>query len=196
METLFDVLTGMGLAAAAGVRPFLPGLVAGALAAANLTIDFDGTDLSFLEAPGWLLALVLALIVAVALQRRLGSDRLDAGPVGAALSGLALGVGAVLFAGALADHTDTWWPGLLGGLACAALAQQAARNLFRRTRARLDAGTREALTVYADGVSLVTAALSVLLPPVGLVAVGFAAFLLRGGKRREGEKYAGLRILR
>ena len=28
------------------------------------------------------------------------------------------------------------------------------------------------------------------------VAIGFFAFLLRGGRRREGEKYAGLRILR
>jgi hypothetical protein len=196
MQTLLDILTGMGLAAAAGIRPFLPGLVAGALATANLTIDFDGTDLAFLEAPGWLLALVVALIVAVLLQRRLGSDRLDAGPVGAALSGIGIGIGAVLFAGALADHSDTWWPGLIGGVLCAALAQQAARNLFRRTRARLDAGAREALTVYADGASLLTALLSVLLPPVGLIAVGFSAFLLRGGKRREGEKYAGLRILR
>ncbi len=73
MDTLLDILTGMGLAAAAGIRPFLPGLVAGAFAAANLTIDFDGTDLAFLEAPGWLLALVLALIVAVVLERRMGA---------------------------------------------------------------------------------------------------------------------------
>ncbi len=196
MDTLLDILTGIGLAAAAGIRPFLPGLVAGAFAAANLTIDFDRTDLRFLEAPGWLLALVLALIAAVIVQRRLGAEATDSGPIGSAFAGLAVGVGAVLFAGALADHSDTWWPGLLGGLACALLAQQAARALFRRTRARLDAEGRQALTVYADGTSLLLAVLAVLLPPVSLVALGFAAFLLRGGRRREGEKYAGLRILR
>jgi hypothetical protein len=196
VETLLDILTGIGLAAAAGVRPFLPGLVAGALAVANLTIDFDGTDLAFLEAPGWLLALLLALIAAVVLQRRLGSDRLDAGPVGIVFSAIAVVVGALLFAGALADHSDTWWPGLIAGVLCALLAQQAARALFRRTRSRLDPGARETLTVYADGAALLLAVAAVLLPPLSLVAIGFAAFLLRGGKRREGEKYAGLRILR
>ena len=196
MDTLLDILTGIGLAAAAGIRPFLPGLAAGAFAAANLTIDFGRTDLAFLEAPGWLLALVLALIVAVALQRRFGAEATDAGPIGAALAGVAVGVGALLFAGALADHSDTWWPGLIAGLACALLAQQAARALFRRTRARLDPSGREALTVYADGTSLVLAVLAIVVPPISLVALGFAAFLMRGGRRREGEKYAGLRILR
>ena len=196
MDTLLDILTGIGLASAAGIRPFLPGLVAGAFAAANLTIDFDGTDLAFLEAPGWLLALVLALVVAVALQRRFGAEATDAGPIGAALGGVAVGVGALLFAGALADHSDTWWPGLIAGVACALLAQRVARALFRRTRARLDAEGRQALTVYADGIALLLAVLSILVPPVSLVALGFAAFLMRGGRRREGEKYAGLRILR
>ena len=196
MDTLLDILTGIGLAAAAGIRPFLPGLAAGAFASANLTLDFDGTDLAFLESPGWLLALVLALIVAVVLQRRFGAEATDTGPIGAALAGVAVGVGALLFAGALADHTDTWWPGLIAGLACALLAQQVARALFRRTRARLDASGREALTVYADGSSLILAVLSIVVPPVSVLALSFAAFLLRGGRRREGEKYAGLRILR
>ena len=70
MDTVFDILTGAGLAAAAGIRPFLPGLAAGALASADFLIDFDGTDLAFLEAPGWLLGIVVALIVVVLLQRR------------------------------------------------------------------------------------------------------------------------------
>ncbi len=196
METVLDILTGLGLAAAAGIRPFLPALAAGAFASANLTIDFDRTDLAFLESPGWLLAMVLGLILAVLIQRRLGSDRMEAGPIGAALGGIALGIGALLFAGALADHSETWWPGLLGGIAAAVLAQLALRNLFRRTRARLDPEAREALTLYADGAALLLAVLSVLLPPVSLLAVGFLVFLLLGGKRREGEKYAGLRILR
>ena len=52
METLLDILTGIGLASAAGIRPFLPGLAAGALAAANATIDFAGTPLAFLEQTG------------------------------------------------------------------------------------------------------------------------------------------------
>ena len=196
MDTAFDILTGAGLGAAAGIRPFLPALVAGAAASANLLIDFDGTDLSFLEQTGWLLAVVLALIVFVLLQRRLTSEGLDRGPAGAALAGVALGIGALLFAGALADHSDTWWPGLIGGLLCALLAQVASRDLLRRTRARLDPDAREALTVYADGISLLLAALAIVAPPVSVVALAVLAWLLVSGRRRAGEKYAGLRILR
>jgi hypothetical protein len=43
---------------------------------------------------------------------------------------------------------------------------------------------------------MVIAALSILLAPVALLAVGLFVWLLAGGRRREGEKYAGLRILR
>ena len=62
--------------------------------------------------------------------------------------GLALGVGALLFAGTLAAHGDAWWPGLLGGLAAvAALAQRAVGPVFAGARARLpDRAAREALT--------------------------------------------------
>ena len=196
METVFDILTGIGLACAAGIRPFLPGLVAGAFAAANLTIDFGGADLAFLEEPVWLLALVVALLVAVILQRRLGAERLESGLPAAILGGIAIGVAALLFAGALSDHSDTWWPGLLGGLACAFLAERATHDLMRRTRSRLDPEAREALVVYADGASLLLAVLAVLAPPLSLVALGFLVWLLLGGRRRKGEKYAGLRILR
>jgi len=33
-------------------------------------------------------------------------------------------------------------------------------------------------------------------PPVSILLVGFLGWLLIGGRRRAGEKYAGLRILR
>ena len=191
MDTIFDILTGIGLALAAGIRPFLPGLAAGAMASANALIDFDGTDLSFLEDPLWLLALVVALIVIVALQRR-GDTSL----VASLVAGLGIGVGALLFAGALADHSDVWWPGIIGGLLCALLAEAASRDLFARVRGRLDADAQGTLFVYADGTALILALLAIVLPPLSLVALGFLLWLLVGSRRREGEKYAGLRILR
>jgi len=196
MDTLLDILTGLGLAAAAGFRPFLPALAAGAFASANLALDFDGTDLAFLESPGWLLAAVVGLVAAVAVQRKLTADRMDHGPLGAALSGIALGVGALLFAGALADHSDTWWPGLIGGAICAVLAFLATRDLLARTRSRLDAEAAAALTLYAEGAGLITAIVAILAPPLSLVALGGLIWLLVGSRRRQGEKYAGLRILR
>ncbi|HEX2084291.1 MAG TPA: DUF4126 family protein [Solirubrobacteraceae bacterium] len=196
MDTVFDILTGLGLALAAGIRPFLPALAAGAAAASDLLIDFTGTDLAFLEKSGWLLAVVVALIVFVLLQRRMTSEGLERSPAGAALAGVAIGVAALLFAGALAEATDTWWPGLIAGVAAGGLAQAAVRDLLARTRARLDVEAREALTVYADGASLLLAVLAIAAPPVSAVALVALAWLLIGGRRRSGEKYAGLRILR
>jgi hypothetical protein len=196
METLLDILTGIGLACAAGIRPFLPGLAAGAFASANLTLDFGGTDLAFLEQSGWLLALVVALIALVLANRAMGPEQAESGVVGAVLLAVALGIGALLFAGALADHTDTWWPGLLGGALFAFLAFRVSRELLARTRSRLDDEAASALTVYAEGAALLTAVLAILAPPLSLVAAGFLIYLLVKSRRRQGEKYAGLRILR
>jgi hypothetical protein len=192
VRLLIDILQGAGLAGAAGIRPFLPALVAGALASGNIGVDYDHTPFSFLEAPGWLLALLIAVIVVVIAERR----DVPEGPLESALSGIGIGLGALLFAATLADHFDLWWPGLLGGGLCAALAGAATRSLVARTRARLDPEARAALPVYVEGTSIVLAALAVVVAPVSLLALGFFAFLLRGGRRREGEKYAGLRILR
>ena len=53
-----------------------------------------------------------------------------------------------------------------------------------------------ALYLYADAAALLISGLSVLIPPVSVLAVGFFIWLRLGGRRREGEKHAGLRILR
>src|SRR4051794_15274637 len=134
--------------------------------------------------------------VTIGLERRIGGERLEQGPLGAALGGIALGMGAVLFAGSLADNGYTSWPGLIGGIACAALGQAAVRGLFGRVRARLDRDAQQALPAYAETSSLLGAGLVILLPPLAIVLLGFQAWLVAGGRRRSGEKYAGLRILR
>lgn len=186
------MLQGAGLAGAAGIRPFLPALVAGALATANFGVDYEDTPFSFLEQPAWLLAIVIALLVAVIAERKGVGERI----VESSLQGLGIGLGALLFAATLADNTSDWWPGLLAGGLCAALAAAATRSLVTRVRARLDAEARTALAVYIDGSALLLAALAIVVAPISVLALGFFAFMLRGGKRREGEKYAGLRILR
>lgn len=192
MQLLIDILQGAGLSGAAGIRPFLPALVAGALATADFGIDYEGTPFGFLEQPAWLLGVLLVLAAAVVAQRR----RFAEGQMESALQGAGLGLGALLFAATLADNTGMWWPGLLAGGLCAALAMSATRSLMTRVRARLDEEARAALPIYLEGTALVLAALAVVVAPISVVALGFFAFMLRGGKRREGEKYAGLRILR
>jgi Domain of unknown function (DUF4126) len=181
----------MGVSAAAGLRPFLPTLLVGALAADDLGVDFDGTDFAFLESPWFLLAIVVALVVTTLLRSRFET------PAGeAALGGIGMGLGALLFAGTLDDRHATWWPGIIAGLLCAFIAQQGARSLLTRTRARLDAEAAGALFLYAEAAALLIAGLSVLIPPVSVLAIAFLIWLRLGGRRREGEKYAGLRILR
>ena len=191
VKLVLDICQGMGVSAAAGLRPFLPTLLVGALAADDLGIDFDGTDFAFLESAWFLLAIAVALVVTTLLRTRLET------PTGeAALGGIGMGLGALLFAGTLDDRYSTWWPGIIGGLLCALIAQQGARSLLTRTRARLDAEAAGALFLYAEAAALLLAGLAVLIPPISVLAIGFFLWLRLGGRRREGEKHAGLRILR
>jgi Domain of unknown function (DUF4126) len=191
VKLALDIMQGMGVSAAAGLRPFLPTLVVGALAADDLGVNFDGTPFAFLESPWFLLAIVLALVVTTLLR-----SYFERGAGEAALLGVGMGLGALLFAGTLDDHYSTWWPGIIGGLLCALIAQQGVRSLVLRTRARLDAAAAAALFLYVEAAALLLAGLAVLIPPISLVAVAFFVWLRAGGRRREGEKYAGLRILR
>ncbi len=195
MDVFLVICQGMGLAAAAGIRPFLPALLAGALAGADTGLDFDGTSFAFLEQPVWMIAVVAALAATVGYERR-RPEAFDAGTLGAMLAGVSIGVGALLFGASLADEGHPAWAGLAGGIACAALANTAARNFFVRVGRRLDADARAALAVYKDGSSLAVAGLSILIPPISIVVLAGMALLLVRGRRRDDEKYAGLRSLR
>ena len=192
MSAFLDTTTGMGLAGATGVRSYLPPLLAGALARSDTGIDFDGTDWHFMESTGFLGAL-FALAVIMYVVERSGPNRraveLFSGTMGLVL-------GAMLFAGALADGGSASWPGLIGGAVCAGLGWRAVGDLLERTRARLDAGPAVLLTAYADIAALVLAAVAIFVPPVSILMIVAFVVLLAGGQRREGEKYAGLRVLR
>jgi hypothetical protein len=190
-----DIGQGAGLASASGVRPFLPPLLAGALARGDLGIDFSGTDYGFLESPGFLLAVLVLAVLAYALDRR----RSDAGardPASLLLAALALALGALLFAGSLADGNHESWPGLIAGVACAALAYAAVATLFARARGRLEGGAANLLSVYADLLALALAGLAIAVPPVGLVALVAFAVLIARSRTGRGRKYEGLRVLR
>jgi hypothetical protein len=195
MDVFLVICQGIGLATAAGVRPFLPALLAGALAGADSGLDFDGTDFSFLEQPVWLIG-VLAVLAAVVGYERRRPDAFEGGTLGAALAGMSIGVGALLFGGSLADEGHPAWAGVVAGIPCAALANASARNFFARAGRRLDSDVRSALAVYKDGSSLGFAGLAILVPPVSLVVLAGLAVLLLRGRQRDDEKYAGLRSLR
>ncbi len=196
MHLLFDIFQGMGIAAAVGIRPFLPALAVGALADASVEIHFNHTDYSFLQSAGFLLAMAIGAVILVVAERKVPEERLHRGPGGVVLALIAFALGALFFAGSLCRGHYLVWPGFIGGIVCAAIGLAATRPLFARVRARLDDDAAAAVPLYAEATALLTAILSVVAPPLGLIAVLLLAWLLIAGRRREGQKYAGLRILK
>jgi FtsH-binding integral membrane protein len=188
MNLAFDIFQGIGIAAAVGLRPFLPALAVGALAAGDVQIDFDHTHYSFLEHAPFLIGMVAGVALVALLERR------GRKPAEILIAVAALALGALLFAGALAQDHHPAWPGWIAGVVCALLAMAATRPLLQRVRARLqDAG---ALPLYVEVLALLVAVLSVVAPPVGVIALAGLAWLLFASRRGGEQKYAGLRILR
>jgi hypothetical protein len=196
VHLVFDIFQGIGVAAAVGVRPFLPALVVGALAAGDIQIDFAHTDFSFLQEPPFLFVMVIGAVLLALLERRAAREQLQRGPTALALAGIALALGALLFAGSLCRGHYAIWPGIVGGIICAALGLAATRPLLARVRARLDEETSAMLPVFTETGALLAAALSIVAPPVGLVVLALLLWLLIAGRGRGDQKYAGLRILR
>jgi hypothetical protein len=203
VHLVFDIFQGIGLAAAVGIRPFLPALAAGALAAGDVELDFKHTTYSFLQSSGFLLALVIGVILLTLIERQLYArgdgkpgDAVERGPLAVLVVLIGAGVAAVLFAGELCRGHAAVWPGYVAGPICAVIAAGAMRPLFARVRARLDVGAAKALPLYAEAIAILLAVLSVLLPPVGPIGLAGLLWLLIAGRHRGEQKYAGLRILR
>jgi hypothetical protein len=192
----FDIFQGMGIAAAVGIRPFLPALVAGALAAASVEIHFNGTDFSFLQSAPFLIGMAVGVVAVLLLERWLAERSSRARSTNAIVAACGVVLGALLFAGSLARGDYAAWPGLIGGVICAALAIAATVPLVARVSARLGRQDAAALPFYLEGGAALVALLSIVAPPVGIITVLLLTWLLVAGRRREGQKYAGLRILR
>jgi hypothetical protein len=196
VHLVFDIFQGIGVAAAVGIRPFLPGLVVSALAAGDIQIDFAHSSMSFLQGAPFLIIMGLGAVLLAFAERRLGRERLERGPVALVIAVAALAIGALLFGGSLCRGGYAIWPGIVGGVVCAAVGILATRPLLARVRARLDDETAAALPLFVEGGAVVAAALSVVLPPVGVIVLALLLWLLFAGRGRGEQKYAGLRILR
>jgi hypothetical protein len=194
MHLVFDICQGIGVAAAIGVRPFLPALVTGALAAGDVEIHFNHTSYSFLQSVIFLLAMAVCVALGLFIAARLRAEQ--ARPVEIVLAVISLVLGALFFAGSLARGHYAAWPGLIGGVVCAAVGVAASVPLLRRVRARLDAEAAGALPLLAEGAAAFAAGLSVIAPPVGVIVLALLVWVLIAGRRRADQKYAGLRILR
>jgi hypothetical protein len=195
VHLVFDIFQGIGVAAAVGIRPFLPTLAVGALAAGDVEIHFDHTDFAFLQGAPFLLAMVACAIALAGVERWVPEERLERGAVALVLGLASLALGALLFAGSLCRGHYVIWPGVIGGVLCAGVGIAATRPLLVRARKRL-ATEASLLPVFVEGAAVGLAALSIVAPPIGPIGLALLLWLLWAGRRREGQKYAGLRILR
>lgn len=191
MDTTFDILQAIGLGLAFGLRPVFAPLLVALLAALHVGIDLRGTDFSDLGGtPG----LVVIAVIAVAwIAYEIGRGGIN--PI------LHLVI-AVVFAGAfgagsVADHSGTWWPGLIAGIVAAIIAWAALTPLLAGARQRL-AGEKDAgliLPVLVELTAVVTAFLSLIFPPLAVIALLAVLVLLVRGRRNRDGRYAGLRTL-
>jgi hypothetical protein len=192
----FDICQGIGVAAAVGIRPFLPTLAVSALAAGSVETHVKHTHFAFVAGVPFLLAMAVGAIVIALAERRLGPEKVGDRRLQLLLAGIGAALGAILFAAMLCRGANATWPGIIGGVICAAIGAAATQPLLGRVRARLDTEAAAALPVIAEAFALALAILSVLAPPVGPIAVVLLLWMMASGRRREGQKYAGLRILR
>jgi hypothetical protein len=114
--------------------------------------------------------------------------------IGTLLPVAAIVAGAVLFGVSLGSEDHPAWPGWPLGAALAAFAFVVVRDLAAAAAKRAEGGGFiGALIAFA---ALALAGLSILLPPLGLVAIGALVWLYAGQRRRAAQKYEGLRTLR
>ncbi len=195
MDLFYGICQGLGLALAIGIGGALAALFASMMGSFEAGFHPDGTDFSFITAT-WFLIALLALVVLTVIARGREVARYP-------LVALLAAAGAIAFAASLAEEGETAWPGLIAGAIATALAALVASDILdgairrargSRSEAAGDAANTLIITFAVAGIVL--AALALYLPPASIVAAIALAALALGRRRKAGEKYEGLRILR
>lgn len=212
MDLFLAICQGLGLALAIGIGGAIAALFVSMMGSLEAGIDPDGTDFGFITAT-WFLGALLALSVLTVLARGREAARL---PVVALLAA----AGAVAAAASLAEQGETAWPGLILGAVAAGLAAFVATDVLDGALRRAQSagagkggvsrdappGAETPETPEADAANVLIvgfavagvalAALALFLPPVSLLAAIALVAVALGRRRKAGEKYEGLRILR
>jgi hypothetical protein len=195
MDLFLAICQGLGLSLAIGIGGALAALFASAMASLAAGFDPEGTDFGFI-AETWFLVTLLAFVVLALLARTREALRI---PVIALLSA----AGALAFAASLAEEGEAAWPGLIVGAIATAIAAMIATDVLEGAISRAESSSSEAaesaantLVIGFSFAGMALAALALFVPPVSLLAAAALLFLAIGRRRKAGEKYEGLRILR
>jgi hypothetical protein len=194
MDLFLAICTAVGLGLAAGIGGPLAWLFVAVMASFEAGIDLRGTDWEFIGEP-WFIAFLFAVNVFDFLQRNRESDRRMQHALASAV------FGGIFGAGALAAEGETvllgFALGALAGLAAGLLAYDVFVGARRRAAGADDPVAAAAtLRMIFSFFGVVTAAAALFLPPLSLLAALALVILARGRRRRAGEKYEGLRVLR
>ena len=125
--------------------------------------------------------MVIGAVLLVVLDRDIWAQRLHSGPLsGGAERRLARRLAALFFAGSLARDHHAAWPGWIGGVICAAIGIAALASVPGQVRVTAGRRGRRSvgLPLIADGSALLIAVLSIVAPPLGLVALLLLLWLL------------------
>jgi hypothetical protein len=202
------ICQGLGLAIAIGIGGALAALFVSVMASLAAGMNPDGTDYSFIDAT-WFLVLLVVLVLLSILARGKEAARI---PIVLLLAVM----GALAFAASLAEEADTAWPGLVAGAIVTGLTALVASDILegalRRARNAgagrggvgrdVEGGTppeadaANVLVIGFAGAGILLALLALFVPPVSIVAAIAVIAVAVGRRRKSGEKYEGLRVLR
>lgn len=183
----------VGLGLAIGIGGPLTALFVAVMAHVELGMDPEGTDWDFL-ASNWFIAVLLAVNVAAFYANRADvQTRLPS-------AAIATVVGAIAGAASLAEEGESAVLGLLIGgllaLAASVLAAGVLAGAARRTVAEEGTDPASTLAFIFAGAGIVVALLALFVPPASLLVLLALGVLAAARRRRAGEKYEGLRVLR
>ena len=116
------------------------------------------------------------------------------GAIGWLLLAFAVVAGAALFGISLEEEDHPAYPGWPAGALLAAFSFVVIREFAAAAAQRADGGGFTAVIVAASALAL--AGLSLVIPPIALVALAGLLWLYAGRRRRADRKYEGLRTLR
>lgn len=198
MDLFLAICQAAGLGLAIGIGGPLTALFVATMAHLGLGMDPEGTDWDFF-ASNWFIAILFAAnVAAFFVQRSPAAARPWAIWVrGAAF---AAAIGAIAGAASLAEEGEPALVGFLVGgllaLGSALLAADVLAGAQRRAEADAEAAATGTLTLIFAFAGIAIATLALFVPPASLLVLVALLVLAVGRRRRAGEKYEGLRVLR
>lgn len=219
MDTFLAICQGIGLALATGLGGFAVPFVVAILAHLDAGIQLEGSGWSFIGSAWFIVVLAVLGLLAVAIRsdsgalrgnpgssaagglrqrpdRRRASDaRPGAAPAAPALLVVLAVLGAILFAGSLAEEDLTAWPGLVVGFPLALAAAALTRDVLAGA-ARRAAEDAVPPAAFAAAGGIVLALVAILISPLSLIVLAALVLLAASRPRRAARKHEGLRVLR